>query len=275
MSKTTKETRILVPVDLDHDSQDALEHALKAALVTSGSVSLLHVHGDGEESDWTAMPTARETLVRWRVLTASAGVADFEALGIRLDMLDLRGRPTTAVPAAAIEQAADLIVMHSSVREGMDRWLSTSTSMSIARNVPMKALLLSARSRSLVEHETGQVNLRHVLLPLGDPEEAQVAIDGAVSFARMLGIERAHGTLLHVGGDLPDVDLPETWTWDTRTESGGVVQHIVEAVEALGPDLVVMATRAHDSLRDALFGSVTDRVAPRVHCPLLVVPTND
>ena len=43
-------------------------------------------------------------------------------------------------------------------------------------------------------------------------------------------------------------------------------------MEDLTPDLVVMGTEGHDSIRDMLRGSTTERVLRHATCPLLIVP---
>lgn len=266
--------RVLVPMDLSSESSDAFEHALKIALVTRGTVVPLHVHEKGEEPRWAAMPRVRDVLIRWGELGGEAGPTAFEELGITVQPHDREARRAEfAVEVETAVHEYDLLVMHSGVRQGVDRWLTHSTSLGIARRVPSAALLLSARSKALVARETGVVSLRHVLVPLGDAKEAQSAVDAAVAFAKALGVARAHGTLFHVGPDIPPVNLPEAWSWDTRQEQGGsIAAKVVEAADALDSDLIVMASRGHDSLRDSLFGSITERVAPRAHCPVLISP---
>jgi nucleotide-binding universal stress UspA family protein len=260
----SRNARVLVPLDLSTESADAFEHALKVALVTRGTVVPLHVHDRDQDPTWAAMPRVRDVLIRWGVLSADAGPTAFEDLGISVRPHEREARrPEHAIEVEVAVHEYDLVVMHSGVRQGLDRFLTHSTSLGIARRVPSAALLLSARTKPLVERGTGMVNLRHVLIPLGDPFEAQISVDTAVAFARSLGVERAHGTLFHVGDGIPAVNLPEGWTWDTRQEAtGGIANRVVEVSDELDSDLIVMASRGHDSLRDALFGSVTERVAP-------------
>ena len=246
--------RVLVPLDLTTDGSDAFEHALKVALVTKGTVVPLHVHDRDEDPTWAAMPRVRDVLIRWGILNKDAGPTAFDELGISVVPHDRTARRAEfAVEVEAAVHEYDLVVMHSGVRQGLDRFLTHSTSLEIARRVPSAALLLSARTTPLVA--------------------TKASIDAAVAFARALGVDRAHGTLFHIGADIPEVRLPYGWSWDTRQEqSGAVANRVVELADELNSDLIVMASRGHDSLRDALLGSVTDRVAPRAHCPVLISP---
>jgi nucleotide-binding universal stress UspA family protein len=47
---------------------------------------------------------------------------------------------------------------------------------------------------------------------------------------------------------------------------------ILQAVEALKPDLVVLGTRGHGRFRRALLGSVASEVLRAAHCDVLLVP---
>ncbi len=47
--------------------------------------------------------------------------------------------------------------------------------------------------------------------------------------------------------------------------------HILEILEKAGCDLIVMGTHGHSRLNHLLFGSVTEEVVRRAHCPVMVV----
>lgn len=46
----------------------------------------------------------------------------------------------------------------------------------------------------------------------------------------------------------------------------------VSAAEEIGADIVAMPTAGHHGQFDALRGSVTERVLPETHCPVLAIP---
>jgi nucleotide-binding universal stress UspA family protein len=48
-------------------------------------------------------------------------------------------------------------------------------------------------------------------------------------------------------------------------------EHILDLLDRLGCDLIVMGTHGHRWLRVRLFGSVTEEVVRRAHCPVMVV----
>jgi len=47
--------------------------------------------------------------------------------------------------------------------------------------------------------------------------------------------------------------------------------HILEILDRLGCDLIVMGTHGRSWLKHRLFGSVTEEVVRRAHCPVMVV----
>jgi nucleotide-binding universal stress UspA family protein len=55
-----------------------------------------------------------------------------------------------------------------------------------------------------------------------------------------------------------------------EVHQGTAWQEIVRAAETTGADLVVMATRGHDSLSDRIVGTHTERVLRHAPCPVLV-----
>ena len=196
-----------------------------------------------------------------------------ERLGIAVHPHEVVSRRIAAsVAAQAGQQPFDLIVMHTHDRSAVGAWTEGSVSRVIARQAATPVLFLPARAGGLVSSSTGAVSLRHVLLPLGDADEAAAEVAAAEVFGRMLGVEAARGTLLRVGDTLPPLRLGPDWAWDTRTEHGSVASTIAETAGALDVDLIVMVTRGHDSLLDVLNGSVTERVVDRATCPVLVVP---
>jgi nucleotide-binding universal stress UspA family protein len=55
-----------------------------------------------------------------------------------------------------------------------------------------------------------------------------------------------------------------------RVQTGAVWERIVHAASLYKADLIVMATRGHDSLSDRILGSNTERVGRHAPCPVLV-----
>jgi nucleotide-binding universal stress UspA family protein len=47
--------------------------------------------------------------------------------------------------------------------------------------------------------------------------------------------------------------------------------HVIDILDKLGCDLIVMGTHGHSWIKQRLFGSVTEEVVRRAHCPVMVV----
>lgn len=54
---------------------------------------------------------------------------------------------------------------------------------------------------------------------------------------------------------------------------GAPAQEILQFAETSGADVIVMTTRGRTRVRDALVGSVAERVVQNARCPVLVVPS--
>ena len=90
--------------------------------------------------------------------------------------------------------------------------------------------------------------------------------------------------LMWYSGSTAATEVPsEAWLWKfyqaefpdvpvtAQVHGGPVWQRIVETAAVEKADLIVMATRGHDSLADRMIGSNTERVVRHAPCPVLVV----
>jgi nucleotide-binding universal stress UspA family protein len=128
----------------------------------------------------------------------------------------------------------------------------------------------SSRSKS------GVVSLRNIIIPVDHSPDPQRAVDSAVSIAQALECHETIFTLLHVGEEdrFPEVVMPqrEMWQWRKIYKQGSVERQILEAADEGRADLIVMATRGHHGLLDALRGSTTERIVRNSKRPVLAVP---
>lgn len=166
----------------------------------------------------------------------------------------------------------DLVVTGTHQREGVLRFLLTSRAEAIAQHVSVPTLVVPIGARGFVK-EDGQLQLARVFVPIGDDEAARQGCEGARWLLELARAEAGELVLLHVGegtvtaGETP---TPAGWTCLRRQVDGRVEDAILAA--ATDADLIVMATRGHDSVADALLGSHTERVLHRAPCPVLSVP---
>ena len=184
--------------------------------------------------------------------------------------------PNAVLLRTIAELRPDLVVAGTHARHGMDLALMGSTAEALAREARVPVLLLPIGHAGFVNPETGALRLRKILVPMGDPHAAQAAIDGAALLADLTGEHKGDLVLVHVGdeADAPAVTLHGAQGWGRRwvQAKGSVAREVLELAEAERADLVVMASRGHDSLLDSLIGSHTERVLRRAPCPVLAVP---
>jgi len=196
--------------------------------------------------------------------------------GLDLVQLSVAGPdPVAALAEAAENLGPDLLLVGGERRHGLDRLVHSSAAERIARTFSVGTLFLSRGAQGLVHPGTGRLELRRVMVPVGDEIQAQDALSAALAF---LSAVRAFDTvidLLHVSPspvDMPAVIVPDGVKVEWRWTSSPVVPGILAEIHATHPNLVVMVTRGHDSLADALAGSRTERVMREAPCPVLAVP---
>jgi nucleotide-binding universal stress UspA family protein len=190
--------------------------------------------------------------------------------------------------AMAREIGADLIVMGTHGRTGMNWLLSGSIATAVLRKAPCPVLALrsSGAARKLAE-------ARVILHPTDFSENSRAALKVARLLARDLG---ARLLVLHVtppailmdgtvAGEIdpsayrasleelcsrldgPDLKYPV----ETRLILGLDREEILRMADEVRCDLIVMGTHGRTGLGRLLMGSVAESVLPRANCPVMIV----
>jgi nucleotide-binding universal stress UspA family protein len=269
--------RIVHPTDLSAASQVAFVHALKLALAAGAELDLLHVSPKGGKPDWTEFPGIRQTLHRWGVLPAPAAPDALRGTGLRIGKIVAVDRdPARAALDYLAGHATELLVLATHQRRGIDRWLHPPTAEPIARHSGAMTLFLPDRGPGFVSPETGAVSLRRILVPVDHDPAPQAAVDAVEALVSGLGGPGAVARVLHIGAERPPplVRVAETRAcrWESSVRAGDPVDEIVATAAAWAADAIVMTTRGHAGVLDALRGSTTERILRRAPCPVLAVP---
>lgn len=272
--------RIVLATDLGAESEQLFAHGLKLALRSRSQLYLVHMdEEDHPEASWRRLPTVRTLLERWGELSPSATFAEFEALGIKVHALERKpvdGDLRTAIARRVGELAPDLVLIGTHARTGFDRLLNQSVAEPVARDVHKATLFVGSSARGLVDAETGDLQLKNVLVPISGDVPQQPLIDQLTRLLYSIGCGPLSFTMVHVGTSesAPSPTLPSRgdWAWKTDVRSGGVVEQILRAEVEHESDLIAMATHGHDSVLDALLGSTMERVLRRARCPVFAVP---
>jgi nucleotide-binding universal stress UspA family protein len=270
---------ILHPTDFSEESEAAFAHALAICLFRRGELTLLHAGEDRlEGDDWQQFPAVRETLARWKLLPpGSSRAAVFRELGIRVNKVIAQGDPLTAIGEFLADNPTDLMVLATEGREGLPRWVHRSTAERLARHGGIPTLFVPHGTRGFVDRD-GNISLRRILVPVAAEPDPRPALVYAARATLLAGGEPVELVALHAGGDAPSAALPEPTgpgcRWRTVGAEGDPEDEIARFVEAEQVDLVFMATRGPDSLRELLGGSTTERVLRGMPCPVCAVPAN-
>lgn len=267
--------RIFHPSDFSDASNVAFVHALKLAVLANGRLTILHAGAEG--GAWQDFPSARRTLERWEMLLPDSPMEAIFSIGLDVQKIATpRPDPAQAVLHYLGEHPHDLIVLATHQYEGVDRWTHKQVAEPIARRSGEMTLFIPHGTEGFVSLESGAVSLRNILIPVDHSPDSQIAVDGALAFAHTLECYKLAFTLLHVGEKdrFPEVVMSEreTWQWRRAYKQGDVERQILQAAHECRADLIVMTTRGHHGLLDALHGSTTERIVRNSKCPVLALP---
>lgn len=268
---------IFHPTDFSRASDVAFVHALKLAVASAGRLTVLH-YAHGEDRDDGEFPRVRDTLAGWGLLPpGSPREAVWSTLGVTVRKVQVGGDdPHDAILDYIARHEVDMIVLATHQRSGAARWLDREVALPVARQARVPALFVPPDAAGFVAAATGEVRLRHVLMPIDRRPHPRAAIEMVPTIVGMLGAAPVDVQLLHVGtmATIPRVEPPASdgITWTTRTVEGVVVEEILKAEVAGAADLLVLATEGRNGFLDALRGSTTEQIVRGARCPVLAVP---
>ena len=272
--------RLLFPTDGSTCATHALAHAADLARRHRAELHVLHVRAprhDALRLNGEAVPDALAAAVAGARPVRAEARASSPTLGI-LDYAD--------------RHDVDLIVMGTHGRAGVDRLILGSVTQEVVRLASCPVLTVRP------DVEATALSVARILAPVDFSADSWLAVAYAEHLAALYG---ARLDLLHVVETLPSyglVDIPATYPapseeqeaatctalLDLAHEAGGppvaLEPHVVagnptigvlEAVEALAPDLLVLPTHGRSGLKRLVLGSVAEQAVRRASCPVLVV----
>jgi nucleotide-binding universal stress UspA family protein len=269
--------------DLSRQAEAPWTHAMGIAKEGPCDLHVLHAHEHTAPPDWTRLPLPRQNLIRWGLVKPDDGIEAFHRLGFRVHLHAARvDRPLQELRARVSgEGAPDLLVMGTHRPAFMERLLTGSFAEQVSRNSRGATLVVPDGAIPFIDPDTGETELRRILVPVGDAGAA-AGFEAAARLVRTLGLDTVEFLFLHVGpyAEIPQIPLPwpETtealglkWAYQTLQHwEGSVVERTLEETVRRDIDLISMATRGHDSLADAIFGSRTERVLRDAGVPVLI-----
>jgi nucleotide-binding universal stress UspA family protein len=288
-------SHIVCPVDFSECSRQALGYAESFAEWYGSRLSIVHVFPPVAVPD---LPVSIEESAAHE--RAFGELQRFVASLNGARPVELRALAGSALAKTivtdATETRADLMVLGSHGRSGLERALLGSVSEHVVRHAPCPVLVVPRR---IADDPAGPSDLRRVLCAVDFSEASLKALEYAMAIAEE---SDADLTLLHVYAFPPDLlpaspagveapagllepmdaarrqledlipsELRAYCVVDTMVRAGAVHHEILAAASSLRSDLIVMGVHGRGALNVMVFGSNTARVVRAATCPVLVV----
>ncbi len=288
---------VLCAVDFSDTSRHALEHAAAIAGWYHSKVTALHVMQSLYFAsppvlfaDFAMAPSdtdraqAREWLAEW--------VSHTPTQGVPIDVQVTDGLPHRRILQYAAGLPADLVVLGTHGRSGVERMLMGSVAEKVLRKAECPVLTVPPKARETT------LPYKRLLCPVDFSPSSLLAL----RFATSLALESdANLMILYVFEWPPDeewlveqVDTPDlrsqiekttrqrmdrlvseqVRTWcepETKLAYGKPYREILDLADRDATDLIVMGVRGRNALDMMLFGSTTNQVVRHATCPVLTL----
>ncbi|MDF0650455.1 MAG: hypothetical protein CV081_06470 [Nitrospira sp. LK265] len=290
--------RILVATDFSTCARRAVEYGMCVARAWSAHVDLLYVVEVLRTLGYD-VPFA-DPLLETRRKEAEGLLGDLAARvkqeGLDVDWHLREGIPSEQIGQCALEQRADLVVVGTHGRTGLDHIMLGSTAERVIKQAPCPTLTV----RVAPIHGEKDVDvppcIRHVLVPVDFSSPSLDALEYAIQVGDRFGAEL---TIVHVlepiyfdlelGLGRIEQEVQKRTHWETQLDglaqvvrgrglaAGSVVlggipsESIVTYARGQGCDLIVMGTHGRRGLTRLRYGSVAESVLRQAPCPVLTV----
>lgn len=282
--------RVLFATDFSTCAHHAEEYVAFLSTVYGATVEVIHVL-ELYPGMYPAVQDQRETDERLadvvhRLQRPTVSVTGHQMIGI----------PSVQICQAAMQCDADLIVLGTHGRTGLEHILLGSIAERVLTIAPCPVLTVREPEGSEKRHTKVPVTFEQITVPVDFSDCSMDALEYGIQIAKDVG---ASLTLLHVlepvsyGDDLTLGHAAEQGRVDQRIDSqlrayvtaiqsagvsarqvirGGVpADSILEFVRASSCDLIVMGTHGRRGISRVLKGSVAEAVLRRASCPVFAV----
>jgi len=282
---------IVVPVDGSSLAEGAIPYALALAERTQSQVRFVLVH-PGQYPPLlidTATGYLAEVTERFR-----------PRLGASLSSIILNGPAASSLVQHVRDIGADLVVMTTHGRSGIERaWLG-SVADEVIRSIEVPVIVLRPRTDGTVP----AFDMREILVPLDGSPLAETAIGPAAVLANLWDAEMSLVEMVYPVLFTPDAVLPFAGGYDEELTAGKcelakdyvrdlsgslrakgirasgtalvgprpVAESLLDLAHPARISLVALATHGRGGLRRLVLGSVADKVVRGAQVPILVIP---
>jgi nucleotide-binding universal stress UspA family protein len=267
---------ILAPVDFSELSVEGLRYAVNLAKCLGARVTVLYAdpflpppyftEGSLDDLKKQTEDSKRQAETRLRQLAESeAG----ESVGIEVSVDE--GLPADSIRRVASDSSADLIVMGTHGRSGVNRLILGSVTERVLREAQVPVLVVRGGSSA------GQI--KSILCPVNDSEPARRALLAATDLATGFG---AALNVVHVkqAGAEDSIDdlcawIPESQralcTTGELSPATDVAQEVLTLASQSHADLLVLGARHRRFFDTTVLGANTIRMLRHAPCPVLAV----
>jgi nucleotide-binding universal stress UspA family protein len=271
----TSVREIFFPTDLTAESDQALEHVRLLGDRFKANVTLYHAveMPDPRYAHW-AFAHGSEVWARAEEVARDMLQRQADTLGgPHKVIVERQPSASRAIIARVHQDQPDLTVMATHAREGLSRLLLGSVAAAVISHSFRPVLCVREP-----DHGT-PLPYKRVLVPTDLSLASRLAFPLAALFARTFGAEVIG---LHVRRPYSGFEVTEGAVWSflqqdfaglpvtAQVHTGTVWDRIVETARVERTDVIVMATRGHDTMGDRVLGSNTDRVTRHAPCPVVV-----
>lgn len=279
--------RIVVPLDGSPFAEQPLSFAQAFGRAYGSRVVFISVLPTKERRvPLLTGPSARERDAQRNVQEAylSSLAQDFEHAGVEAGFIVKRESVAKGLQAYTEESRADLIVMSTHGRSGVERWLIGSVANKLIQRTSIPMLLI----RPTGEWRSRWSQFNRLLVTLDGSQNAERILPYAISVARQFDSEIVLLSVPEVQEDDGAIDYissVEAYLEQVieRVQAEGVAVQaivtgndpasaIIDVSQDEGVDLIMMTTHGLGGLDRFMLGSVADRVVRHTVPPVFLVP---
>ncbi len=267
---------VLVPVDFSELSVLALRYATNLAKCAGARITVLYADPflpppyfteSGLEELKQQVATAKqqaETLLRQLVADQAGQVP---GVSVRVD----EGLPADSIRQVASDSGADLIVMGTHGRSGVNRLLLGSVTERVLRETRVPVLV--------VRGDWNSSRIRRIVCPVNDSAPARRALslsaDLASCFSAALNVVHVKqpgtdGSIHDLCGWIPEAQRP-VCTATELSSATDVAEQVIALASESNADLLVLGARHRRFFDTTVLGANTIRMLRHAPCPVLAV----
>jgi len=297
--------RILCPVDFSACSRAAVDYAMAIAHWYGASVTALHVFPLPPVAAAPTGPIIMDPILltvaeREHLLADARRLLEVErAPGTQTDAVIRQGAVPAEILAQADSMQADLLVMGTHGRSGVDRWLLGSVTEKVLRRSRCPVLTVPPGLPDAVP--AAPVLFKHIVCPVDFSDSSMRALEYAKSLAREADAELTVTHAVTPEFEIP-FDYPVGETSFTLAEAqklyeghakrrldaltredteactvrplltrGKPWKEILRVAARVQADLIVMGVQGRGAADLMFFGSTTQHVVRQATCPVLTI----